>query len=109
MNSIKFSVITQADWLAGFKLAGVDVLMAEDSGVAQHLLIDMIHQKEPHLVAIEEDLMPSNNKTIQKHLAANPYPIVIALPKINVDKMEDQQKYVSELVKSCIGFYVKLK
>lgn len=109
MANVKFSVITKGDWAAGFKLAGVEVHQAADAVQARQILQPMIERNEPSLVAIEEDLFPAQDRKILKHLEQKPYPVLLPLPKIKARSKEEQEQYVSELVKSCIGYYVKLK
>lgn len=108
MSKVPFSLISKGDWSSGFRLAGVNVLEVKSEQEAKDLLQGFIDRNEPSLVAIEEDLFPVNDKKLQKHLEEKPFPVVLPLPKIDISK-EDQEKYVSELVRSCIGYYVKLK
>ncbi len=108
MSKVPFSLISKGDWSSGFRLAGVNVLEVKSAQEAKDLLQGFIDRNEPSLVAIEEDLFPTNDKKLQKHLEEKPFPVVLPLPKIDISK-EDQEKYVSELVRSCIGYYVKLK
>jgi vacuolar-type H+-ATPase subunit F/Vma7 len=109
VSKVKFTVITKGEWTAGFRLAGVDVLEAQDEKEARQILQPMLEKSEPTLIAIEEDLFPIDDKKIQKHLEEKPFPVILPLPKIQVQTKEEQEKYVSELVRSCIGYYVKLK
>lgn len=109
MSKVKFSVITKGEWTSGFRLAGVEVLEAQDEKEARQILQPLLDRNEPCLIAIEEELFPINDKKIQKHLEEKPFPVILPLPKIEAQTKEEQEKYVSELVRSCIGYFVKLK
>ena len=109
MSKIKFSVITKGEWTAGFRLAGAEVLEAQNEKEARQILQPLLDRNEPCLIAIEEELFPTHDKKIQKHLEEKPFPVILPLPKIQIQSKEDQEKYVSELVRSCIGYFVKLK
>ncbi|MBI1870942.1 MAG: V-type ATP synthase subunit F [Chlamydiae bacterium] len=109
MSKIKLSMITQGDWASGFRLAGVDVRQVKTPQEARSLIQKFIDNAEPSLIAIEEDLYPLEDKKLQKHLEEKPFPVLLSLPKVEMEKAQDQEGYVSELVRSCIGYYVKLK
>ena len=109
MSKVKFCVVTKGEWTLGFRLAGVDVMHAKDLKEARQLLQPFLDKNEPSLIAIEEDLFPSKDKKLQKHLEEKPFPVILPLPKIELQTKEEQEKYVSELVRSCIGYYVKIK
>ncbi|MBI1882940.1 MAG: V-type ATP synthase subunit F [Chlamydiae bacterium] len=108
-EKIKLSIITKGDWESGFRLAGVDVHRAQDIQEVRSILQPLLEKSEPSLVAIEEDLFPSQDKKLQKRLEEKPFPVLISLPKAELRAAEDPEKYVSELVRACIGYYVKLK
>lgn len=108
-HDVKLKIITKGEWATGFQLAGVEVLQAKDVSEAKKILVPAMDTNEPVLFAIEEDLFPMQDKKIQKHLEEKPFPVVLPLPKIEVQTKEQQEKYVAELVRSCIGYYVKLK
>jgi len=109
MPETRLSIITKGDWTSGFHLAGVEVIQARTLDEARKLLAPILEKGEPHLVAIEEDLFPMNDKKLQRHLEEKPFPVVLPLPKIEFEKSGEEEKYVSALVRSCIGYYVKLK
>lgn len=108
MSKIKFSLISKGDWSSGFRLAGVETLQAKSPQEARILIQPFLEGNEPSLIAIEEELFPVNDRKLQKRLEEKPFPVILPIPKIDVSK-EDQEKYVSELVRTCIGYYVKLK
>ena len=109
MSKARFLIITKEDLNSGFKLAGVEVLTSKGMDQTLEILRPLLDQSAPSLVAIEEDLFPIGNKKFMKHLEEQPFPVVVPLPKIDLKNIENQEKYVSELVRSCIGYYVKLK
>lgn len=109
MSKARFLIITKEDLNSGFKLAGVEVLTSKDTDHTLEILRPFFDQSEPSLIAIEEDLFPSHNKKFLKHLEEHAFPVVVPLPKVDLKNKENQERYVSELVRSCIGYYVKLK
>lgn len=108
-NDVKLKIITKGEWSSGFQLAGVEVLQAKSLSEAKKILASAIDTNEPVLFGIDQDLFPLEDKKIQKHLEEKPFPVILPLPKIEVQTKEEQEKYVAELVRSCIGYYVKLK
>lgn len=102
-------VITKGSWASGFRLAGVDVLEVQSTAEAREKLKPFVEKNEPAMIAMDEELFPQDDKKLLKHLEEKPFPVILPLPKIEVETQEEQEKYVSELVRSCIGYYVKLK
>ena len=109
MSKVDLCVITQGDWASGFRLAGVEIQQARTRQEARNLIQKFLESLKPSLIAIEEDLYPLDDKKLQKHLEEKPFPVLLSIPKVEIEKIQDQQGYVSELVRSCIGYYVKLK
>ena len=109
MSDVKIKIILRNNLASGFNLAGVEVLNMMDRNDVKTLLSTEIEKKEPVLIGIDADLFPNEDKKILKHLEENPFPVIIPLPRLEAHSKEDAEKYVAEMVRSCIGYYVKLK
>jgi V/A-type H+-transporting ATPase subunit F len=106
----KLAVITDLETATGFRLAGVDVYPRSDVSEAKALLKTFFSTKEYGLVAVSEDVLKDPDRELTKLLDQEPLPVVVPFPsgRLAIDSAEGEA-YLSELVKSCIGYYVKLK
>ncbi len=106
----KLAVITDSETATGFRLAGVDVYAKADPAEAKALLKSFFHSKEYGLVAVSEEVLAEPDRELAKLLDQEPLPVVVPFPsgRLRIDSSEGEA-YLSELVKSCIGYYVKLK
>ena len=106
----KLAVITDPETATGFRLAGVDVYARSDVGEARALLKSFFESKEYGLVAVSEDCLRDPDRELAKLLEQEALPVVVPFPsgRLKIDSSEGEA-YLSELVKSCIGYYVKLR
>ncbi len=106
----KLAVITDAETATGFRLAGVDVFSPGDAGEARKLLKSFFADRTYGLVAVSEDYLKEPDRELSRLLEEEALPVVVPFPsgRLAIDSSEGEA-YLSELVKSCIGYYVKLK
>ena len=110
IHNSKLAVITDSELATGFRLAGVEVFSPGDAVEATRLLKSFFETKEYGLVAVSEDYLKDPDRELARLLEKEPLPVVVPFPatRLNIDRAEGEA-YLSELVKSCIGYYVKVK
>jgi V/A-type H+-transporting ATPase subunit F len=106
----KLAVITDAEIATGFRLAGVDVFARSDAGEARTLLKSFFESQEYGLVAVSEEVLKDPDRELARLLEAEALPVVVPFPagRLKIESSEGEA-YLSEFVKSCIGYYVKLR
>jgi len=107
---MKLAIITDPETATGFRLAGAEVHAPAGREEAQALLRSFIESKAYGLVAVSEDFLKDPDRELSRWLEKEPLPVVVPFPaaRLRIDPSEGEA-YLSELVKSCIGYYVKLK
>jgi vacuolar-type H+-ATPase subunit F/Vma7 len=113
IKNSKLAVITDSELATGFRLAGVEVFSPGDAVEAAQLLKSLFETREYGLVAVSEDYLKDPrppDRELARLLEKEPLPVVVPFPasRLKIDRAEGEA-YLSELVKSCIGYYVKLK
>lgn len=106
----KMIVITSSDMVSGFKLAGVDVLAAETGREAEEAIEKLILGSEYNMVAVNESFMKEFSDRIKRLIGQAELPVIVPFPgkQANVWKMEDRIDYVANLIRSAIGYHIKL-
>ena len=110
ISNSKLAVITDSELATGFRLAGVEVFSPGDAVEATQLLKSFFETREYGLVAVSEDYLKDPDRELARLLEKEPLPVVVPFPatRLKIDRA-DGEAYLSELVKSCIGYYVKVK
>lgn len=106
----KFVVLTDAETAVGFRLAGVAVRESE-SADAVHVLEEMIASDAYALVAVDEGLVPDPVKATERSMRGRDLPVLLSVPSLGAafDASSDAVTYMKELVRSAIGFDIKLE
>lgn len=108
MDHSKFTVITKTDLATGFRLAGLTVHEVSHQDEAREILYDIYNKGDHALIAVDEELLPEKDKKFQKLMEDKPLPVIFPLQRPQLKEAINQEEYVSELAKSCIGFYIKI-
>lgn len=105
----KVLVMTDSETATGFRLAGVEVReTAADRALRE--LTRVIESGEYGLVLIDEALLPDPNKAAARLLRGRDLPVLLSMPSLaaTFTAEGDAMAYMKRLVRSTIGFDVKL-
>lgn len=103
-------VLTDSDNADGFRLAGVDVQVAEGDDDARHKLNALIDDEASGIIAVNEKMMAVIDERTQKKIDSIYRPIVVSLPiKETLETGEDHRAYLSRLIRRAIGFDITLR
>lgn len=106
----KLVVLTDSDTADGFRLAGVDVEVADSSEMARKKLNSLIDDDSSGIIAVNEKMMAFIDERTQKKIDSIYRPIVISLPiKEKLEVGEDHRAYLSRLIRRAIGFDITLR
>lgn len=105
----KMLVVTDAETAIGFRLAGVETLESTRED-AQRDLEAVIASDGYGLVVVDEGLMADPVKALERAMRGRDLPVLLPMPGLSAafDHEADATRYMSELVRSAIGFDVKL-
>jgi V/A-type H+/Na+-transporting ATPase subunit F len=106
----KMLVLTDQETATGFRLAGVDVREADQES-AQAVLEEVIESEDYNLVAVDESLIDDPNKAAERVMRGRDLPVLLSMPSLSAafEESDDATAYMKELVRSAIGFDVKLE
>ncbi|MDH4140026.1 MAG: V-type ATP synthase subunit F [Coriobacteriia bacterium] len=106
----KLVVLTDSDTADGFRLAGVDVLVADSQELARKQLNELIDDESSGIIAVNERMMAAIDERTQQKIDSIYRPIVISLPiKEQLTVGEDHRAYLSRLIRRAIGFDITLR
>lgn len=107
--ALKLAVLTDGETATGFRLAGVDVLEAtRDSAVKT--LEAAISSNHYGLIAVDESVIPDPAKSLERQMRGRDLPVLLPIPSLTAAFSDsvDAKAYMRELVRSTIGFEIKL-
>lgn len=102
-------VVTDAETADGFRLAGVEVVVTGRSG-AQEALERAILSDDYGLVVVDESLIADPVKAAARVMRGRDLPVLLPMPGLSAafDHEADATSYMQQLVRSAIGFDIKL-
>ena len=106
----KMIILTDSETATGFRLAGVEVREA-DSDNAQDALKDIITSDDYGLVAVDAGLIADPNASSERIMRGRDLPVLLSMPSLGAafsESDDDAKAYMQNLVRSAIGFDIKL-
>ena len=107
----KMLMLTDSETATGFRLAGVAVHEANSEN-AQKTLEGIIESDEYGLVVVDEGLIADPNKATERLMRGRTLPVLLSMPSLGVafeEGSDDAAEYMKALVRSAIGFDIKLE
>jgi V/A-type H+-transporting ATPase subunit F len=105
-----YKVITDADSAIGFRLAGVETLVAGDVGEAERILQENIATGAASLILLNQQFMDKFSDSFHRKLDKLSLPLIIPIPISSTWwKEEPSQDYVFNLIRRAIGYQMKIK
>lgn len=106
----KLIVLTDPDNADGFRLAGVDVVVAESPDEVREKLNGLLDDEAAGIIAVNEQMMAAIDQRTQRRIDTIYRPLVISLPireKLSIG--EDHRAYLARLIRRAIGFDITLR
>lgn len=103
-------VLTDSETAAGFRLAGVEVREATGED-ALDALEGLIASDDYGLIAVDEGLVPDPVRATERSMRGRNLPVLLPIPSLGAAFGEgtDALDYMKDLVRSAIGFDIKLE
>lgn len=103
-------VLTDAETATGYRLAGVEVRVAEP-GDAAAALDALIEEDAYGLVIVDEGLVPDPIASSERAMRNRDLPVLLPVPSLGAAFGEgaDATDYMKDLVRSAIGFDIKME
>lgn len=102
-------VLTDSETATGYRLAGVEVRETTQEDAVKEL-DEIITSEQYALVAVDEGLVPDPVKATERAMRGRDLPVLLSVPSLGAAFSEgaDATAYMKELVRSAIGFDIKL-
>lgn len=106
----KMLVLTDAETATGFRLAGVEV-HETDGEHATEALETIIASDAYGLVVVDEGLIPDPVRAAERAMRGRDLPVLLPMPSLGAAfaESDDAVAYMKDLVRSAIGFDIKLE
>ena len=103
----KFVVVTDQDRASGFRLAGVDVMVAGTLDEARSVIPPLLYKDDIGIVAVNEEYMLSLDEKLMDRIEKMHRPLIIPIP--SKSKEVDRRTYIERLLRKAIGYNIVLK
>lgn len=103
----KFVVVTDQDRASGFRLAGVEVLVAGTLEEAKKVIPPLLYKDDIGIVAVNEEFMLSLDEKLMDRIEKMHRPLIIPIP--SKSREVDRRTYIERLLRKAIGYNIVLK
>lgn len=103
-------VLTDAETATGYRLAGVEVRVA-DSDDAAKTLESLIEEDAYGMVVVDEGLVSDPIAATERVMRGRDLPVILPVPSLGAafGEGDDASAYIGDLVRSAIGFDIKVE
>lgn len=111
MAQHKVVVLTDAETATGYRLAGVETRVSTPAD-AQAALDDIINSEGYGLVVVDEGLLEDPVKAAERSMRGRQLPVILPVGSLSgafAEDSGDALAYMNNLVRSAIGFDIKLE
>lgn len=104
-------VLTDAETATGYRLAGVEVHVAEGGDEAAKALDALIEEDAYGLIIVDEGLVPDPIASSSRVMRGRDLPVLLPVPTLGAAFGDgaDATAYMKDLVRSAIGFDIKME
>lgn len=100
-------VISPEELVSGFRLAGVDVEVAEDGVGAEAVLRELLRQGEKGVIAVYGPFFGEVDEDLQRRLRASVSPVVVELPTgIGAEPDHVRRTRLANRLQRAIGYHI---
>ena len=105
----KMLVLTDSETAIGYRLAGVEVHESVPEE-AQAALEQIIESDQYGLVVVDEGLLEDPTRSSERAMRGRDLPVILSVPSLGATfgDRSDATAYMKELVRSAIGFDVRM-
>lgn len=100
----RFMVFTDPESAAGFRMTGVDVIVASSLEEARTLLPSLLLKDDTGIVAVNEDFISTIDEKLMEKIEKTYRPIIIPIPS-GAPGVE-RTSYIERLLKRAIGYNI---
>ena len=103
----RFVVVTDQDRASGFRLAGVEVMLASTREEALKVIPPLLYRDDIGIVAVNEEYLLSLDEKLKDRIEQMHHPLIIPIP--SKSREIDRRTYLERLMRKAIGCNIVLK
>jgi V/A-type H+-transporting ATPase subunit F len=108
---VKIAVLTDTESAAGYRLAGLEVIVAVDGRTAEKMLARLVQEDVYALIAVNAALIPDPYMTVKREMRGRDLPVLLPTPSIASavsDQAKDAGAYLRRLIVETIGYEIRI-
>jgi len=108
---MKIGVLTDPESAAGYRLAGLAVMVAADATEAQKVLARMIREDTYALIAVSPALLSDPFQAVKREMHSRDFPVLLSAPSplaAGAGEGEDAEAYMRRLIVATMGYEIKI-
>ncbi|AFZ67835.1 V-type ATP synthase subunit F [Deinococcus peraridilitoris] len=109
-NTHRVAVLADSETATGYRLAGVEVIVATSENAARELET-LVTSNRYGLVAVDTSLLSDPQQAVSRAMRGRDLPIILPVPSLRdafSTETVDAKAYMGKLVRDTIGFDIKL-
>jgi V/A-type H+/Na+-transporting ATPase subunit F len=108
---VKIAVVTDAESAAGYRLAGLEAAVANDSAEAAAILTQWLDEGEFAVIAVNVELLPDPYAAAKREMRGRDLPVLLSVPSFRSVAVEDgkgAEAYMKQLIVETMGYEIKI-
>jgi vacuolar-type H+-ATPase subunit F/Vma7 len=106
-SDARLVVISPEELVSGFRLAGVDVEVADDGAGAEVVIRHLLRQGERGVIAVYAPFFAAIDEDLQRRLRASVSPVVVELPTgIGAEPDHVRRTRLANRLQRAIGYHI---
>jgi len=108
---VKIGALTDSESAAGYRLAGLEAIVAADGPSAEKMLADLVRSDAYVLIVVNAALIPDPYRVVRREMRGRDLPVLLSTPSIAAavsDGGEDAKAYIKRLIVETIGYEIKI-
>jgi V/A-type H+-transporting ATPase subunit F len=102
--------LTDPETAMGFRLAGIETLVAREADEARRILEELLEKKEPGVVIFDENYLTAIPEKIHKRIEESLKPLFVPVPHVRSwQEGERKEEYLARLLRRAIGYQIKIR
>jgi len=108
---MKIAVLTDSESAAGYRLAGLEVIVAAVGETAEDMLIRLVHEDVYAMIVVNTALIPDPYRSVKREMRGRDLPVLLPTASIEsalADQGEDAAAYIRRLIVETMGYEIKI-
>jgi V/A-type H+/Na+-transporting ATPase subunit F len=108
---VKIAIVTDAESALGYKLAGLEANVANDSSEAAEILARLTEEGECAVIAVNVELLPDPYATAKRQMRGRDLPVLLSAPSFRsamAENGKNAEEYMRRLIVETMGYEIKL-